>query len=187
MPKLWTDTIEAHHEAVREAVLDQAAKLISKDGLSALTMSRLAETSGIGRATLYKYFGDLQEVLAAWHERHIAEHLRQLHAARERTSDSLEALETVLLTYAMGLWKQRGEPLAAALHKLPHMPSARDRLTHFVRVLFETAAKEGRIRSDVPANELAGYALAAIEAAAECGSATAVKRLVSLIMQSLAK
>lgn len=187
MPRLWTDTIEAHHEAVREAVLDQASALIAKEGLAALTMSRLAEASGIGRATLYKYFSDLQDVLAAWHERHVAGHLRQLHAAREQTSDSLDALETVLLTYAMSLWKQRGEALAGVLHKLPHVRSARDGLTHFVRELLEAAAKEGRIRTDVSVIELSAYALAAMEAATECGSAAAVKRLVAMTMQSLSR
>lgn len=186
MPKLWSDTIEAHHLAVREAVLDQASSLIAKEGLAALTMSRLAEASGIGRATLYKYFGDVHEVLAAWHERHISMHLRQLHAAREQSTDSLHALETVLLTYATGRWKQRDEPLAGMLHQLPLVQSAREDLLRFVRDLLETAVKERRIRSDIPISELSAYVLAAVEAAAAGASSSSAKRLVSLIMQSLA-
>lgn len=34
-----------------------------------MTMSRIAEEIGIGRATLYKYFPDVEAILLAWHER----------------------------------------------------------------------------------------------------------------------
>ncbi|MEP7020668.1 MAG: helix-turn-helix domain-containing protein, partial [Pseudonocardiales bacterium] len=67
MPKLWTDTIEAHRQAVREATLDTAATLVAERGLSAVTMSRIAEETGIGRATLYKYFPDVEAIMTAWH------------------------------------------------------------------------------------------------------------------------
>ena len=39
-------------------------------------MSQVATETGIGRATLYKYFPDVEAILAAWHERQIARHLR---------------------------------------------------------------------------------------------------------------
>ncbi len=42
-------------------------------------MSLAAET-GIGRATLYKYFSDVEAILAAWHARHVARHLEHLAA-----------------------------------------------------------------------------------------------------------
>jgi hypothetical protein len=32
--------------------------------------------SGIGRATLCKYFPNVESILAVWHERHVASHLR---------------------------------------------------------------------------------------------------------------
>jgi hypothetical protein len=34
--------------------------------------------SGIGRATLYTYFPNVESILAVWHERHVASHLAQL-------------------------------------------------------------------------------------------------------------
>jgi len=80
MPKLWTDTIEAHKHSVHDAVLDAAAALIAECGLSAVSMSAVASTTGIGRATLYKYFPDVETILAAWHERQIARHLGELEA-----------------------------------------------------------------------------------------------------------
>ena len=78
MPKLWTDTVATHREEVRQAVLDAAGELVARDGLWAVSMSRLAEAAGIGRATLYKYFADVEEVLAAWHARQVSAHLADL-------------------------------------------------------------------------------------------------------------
>jgi AcrR family transcriptional regulator len=67
VPKLWNETIEEHRRAVRDAVLKTTAALVTEQGLRGVTMSRIAEDSGIGRATLYKYFPDVESILAAWH------------------------------------------------------------------------------------------------------------------------
>jgi AcrR family transcriptional regulator len=56
MPKLWNETIEAHRREVRDAILDNTAALVAEHGLLSVTMSQIAEETGIGRATLYKYF-----------------------------------------------------------------------------------------------------------------------------------
>ncbi|TJV36742.1 MAG: helix-turn-helix transcriptional regulator, partial [Mesorhizobium sp.] len=55
MPKLWNETIDAHRRAVRDACLDTTAALVAEHGLLSVTMSKIAEETGIGRATLYKY------------------------------------------------------------------------------------------------------------------------------------
>jgi len=52
VPKLWDSTIEAHRRAVRDAALDAAAALVAEHGLRSVTMSRIAQTAGVGRATL---------------------------------------------------------------------------------------------------------------------------------------
>jgi AcrR family transcriptional regulator len=75
MPKLWNETIDAHRRDVREAILDTTATLVAGHGLLSVTMSQIAEKTGIGRATLYKYFPDVEAILLAWHGRQIASHL----------------------------------------------------------------------------------------------------------------
>ena len=55
VPKLWNETIEAHRRAVRDAILETTAALVVEHGLTSVTMSQIAEETGIGRATLYKY------------------------------------------------------------------------------------------------------------------------------------
>ncbi len=59
MPRIWSETIAAHRDAVRDATLDATAALVAEHGLTGVTMSQIAKESGIGRATLYKYFPDI--------------------------------------------------------------------------------------------------------------------------------
>ncbi len=75
MPKLWTETIQTHRNQVRDAILDTTAALVAEQGLLQVTMSQIAEQAGIGRATLYKYFPDIESILLAWHDRQITAHL----------------------------------------------------------------------------------------------------------------
>ena len=84
MPRLWTETIYAHRREVREAILETTAALVAQHGLAAVTMSQIAENTGIGRATLYKYFPDVEAILMEWHQRHVTRHLELLarHLAR---------------------------------------------------------------------------------------------------------
>ena len=82
MPKLWTQTIQAHRHEVREAILNRTAALVAEHGLLAVTMSQIAEETGIGRATLYKYFPDVEAILLAWHDRETSGHIARLAEVR---------------------------------------------------------------------------------------------------------
>src|SRR5881409_4149678 len=97
----WNETVEAHRVGVREAIVDTAAALVAQHGPRSVPMSQIAEETGIGRATLYKYFPDVEAILVAWHERHIALHLRQLTAARDAASTPAGQLEAVLAAFAL--------------------------------------------------------------------------------------
>lgn len=85
---------------MRDAVLDAAGALVAEQGLTGVTMSGLADRSDVGRATLYRYFPDLDTVLRAWHERLIASHLDRLTEVRDRSADPATGLQQVLATYA---------------------------------------------------------------------------------------
>ena len=101
VPKLWHRTVDAHRQAVRDAILDTTAALVAEHGLRPVTMSQIAEETGIGRATLYKYFPDVDAILLAWHERQIAGHLEHLTEVRNRAGGAGERLEAVLEAYAL--------------------------------------------------------------------------------------
>ena len=111
VPRLWTDTIEQHRRAVRDATIDATAALVAEHGLNAVTMTGIAEKTGIGRATLYKYFPDVEAILLAWHERQITAHLAHLVEARDHARTPGERLPAVLRAYAvLAHGEERGFP-----------------------------------------------------------------------------
>jgi AcrR family transcriptional regulator len=187
MPKLWNETIETHRNAVRRAVLDAAALLVAGHGLSGVTMSAIAQSAGIGRATLYKYFPDVESVLMAWHERQIESHLAELVRVRDRTKGPSEQLEAVLHAYAFLSRSGHGDGGAEAvwLHQGRHTGHARESLEAFVAELVRQGADTGVFRADVTAEELAAFCLHALGAAAGLSSHDAVLRLVKVTVDAL--
>ena len=180
MPKLWTDTVATHREEVRQAVLDAAGQLVARDGLWAVSMSRLARAAGIGRATLYKYFADAEEVLAAWHARQVTVHLADLAAVAAGPGQASARLRAVLERYAhICVQRSRhGGDVAAALHRAPGVDDQHRQLQDLMTDLIQEAASAGTVRADVPAEQLAGFCLAALTAASPATSPDVVVELV---------
>jgi AcrR family transcriptional regulator len=186
VPKLWSETIEEHRRAIHDATLDTTAALVGEHGLAAVTMSRIAAATGIGRATLYKYFPDVEAILMAWHERQIARHLRQLAAARDAAGTSAEQLDAVLTAYALIQHQHHGTELPVSLlHRGEHVARARQQLLSLVADLLAAGAQAGDIRSDIAPDELAGYCLHALTAAGGLPAETAVRRLLAVTMSGL--
>lgn len=185
MPRLWTETIEGHRRAVRDATLDAAAALVAERGLASVTMSEIAERTGIGRATLYKYFPDVEAVLTAWHERQVAGHLEHLTHARDCAGSASERLEAVLFAYATFSRRHDSSELAASLHHGAHVAAAHARLRHFLRDLLAEGAAAGELRNDVPPDELAAFTLSALSAAGGLSTEAAVRRLVTVTLAGL--
>lgn len=192
MPKLWSQTIEAHRRQVRDAVMDTAAQLAGQHGPLQVNMSQVAEQAGIGRATLYKYFASVEQILHAWHERQIAEHLTLLTEIAERDAPPMQRLTAVLETFAQ-IQRHRtshgdqphGAELAAFLHGGDQTRPAEQRLRTLIENLITVAAADNQVRSDVNAAELTTYCLHALDAARALPSAAATKRLVGLIIDGL--
>ncbi len=186
MPKLWNQTIEAHRREVREAILNTTAALVTKHGLASVTMSKIAEETGIGRATLYKYFPDIEAILIAWHERQVTGHLEHLAEIRDQAGGAGGRLEAVLEAYAlMTSERPHGTELAALLHRGEHIARAHQHLSGFIQDLLAEAAKTGDVRDDVAPDELASYCLHALSAASRLPSKAAVHRLVAVTVAGL--
>jgi AcrR family transcriptional regulator len=188
VPRLWNQTIEAHRHQVRGAILDATAGLVAEHGLRSVTMSQIAEKTGIGRATLYKYFPDIEDVLLAWHERQIAGHLDQLVDVRDQAGDAGGRLEAVLEAYARIAHASHGHhdtDLAAFLHRGARVARARQQVHDMLRDLLAEAATTGDVRDDVAPDELASYCLHALTAAGSLPSRAAVGRLVTVTLAGL--
>jgi AcrR family transcriptional regulator len=188
VPKLWNETIEEHRREVREAILDTTAALVGEHGLLSVTMSQIAEDTGIGRATLYKYFPDVEAILRAWHERQIAGHLEHLAEVRDQGGDAGERLEAVLDAYARIVHESRGHrdtELAAFLHSDEQVVRAEHQLRDMLRDLLAAGARTGELRDDVAPEELASYCLHALTAASSLPSRAAVRRLLRVTLAGL--
>ncbi len=196
VPKLWQDTIETHRQSVREAILDTAASLVAEHGLRSVTMSEIAERTGIGRATLYKYFPDVESMLLAWHERQVTRHLEELRRLRNDRGPIADRVQAVLAAYAhihhrlaahhaSGHAPGGGGDIAALLHRGEHVAEAQRELEEFMRSLLAEAAEAGAVRDDIPPAELAAYCLHTLTGAAQLRSKAAVQRLVQVTLAGL--
>ncbi|MGH2435854.1 MAG: TetR/AcrR family transcriptional regulator [bacterium] len=185
MPKLWNETIKAHRREVRDAILDTTAALVAEHGLTSVTMSQIAEETGIGRATLYKYFSGVEAILVAWHERQVTRHFEHLVEVRNQAGDADERLEAVLEAFALISHEHHGTELAALLHRGEHVARAQQHLRGFIRDLLSEGANTGDLRDDVAPDELASFCLHALTAASSLPSKTAVRRLVTVTLAGL--
>jgi AcrR family transcriptional regulator len=188
VPKLWNETIDEHRRAVRDAILEATAALAEEHGLLSVTMSQIAERTGIARATLYKYFSDVEAILLAWHERQIIGHLELLADIRDQAGSAHERLAAVLRTYALishESHRHADAELATILHRDHKVARAHHQLHHMIRDLLTESAKDGDIRTDTAPDELATYCLHALSAANSLPSKDAVHRLVTITLAGL--
>lgn len=188
VPRLWTQTIESHRREVRDAILDVTAELVAEHGLLSVTMSQIAERAGIGRATLYKYFPDVETILRASHEREINAHLSHLAEVRDKAGEPGERLEAVLEAYALLAHHSRrhhGAELAAILHPDQHVMHAQQHVRGMIQHLLVDGVAAGEVRDDVSPDELVSYCLHALTAASALPSKAAVWRLVEVTMTGL--
>jgi AcrR family transcriptional regulator len=188
VPKLWSETIEAHRREVHDAILETTAALVAEHGPRSVTMSQIAEETGIGRATLYKYFPRVEAILFAWHGRQIAGHLAYLADVRDEARDPGTRLEAVLQAYALIVHETHGQhdpELAAIVHQGDEVARAQRHLLEMIRDIVAEAAEGGDLRVDVSPSELASYCLHALGAARGLSSRAAVRRLVTVTLAGL--
>jgi AcrR family transcriptional regulator len=186
VPKLWTETVDEHRRVVREAAIDATARLVADHGLASVTMSQIAVETGIGRATLYKYFPDIETILVAWHERQVGAHLDQLARITGQPGSAGQLLEAALHAYAQMIRdRPHGTDLTALLHRGEHVARSHGRLTSLFQDLLAQAARSGEVRDDISPAELASYCVHALEAAVGMRTEAAVRRLVNVTCSGL--
>jgi AcrR family transcriptional regulator len=188
MPRLWNATIETHRRAVQDAILETTWALVEENGLLSVTMTQVAEQTGIGRATLYKYFPDVESILVAHHQRHVTEHLGRLTDLRDEPGTPEERLVAVMHEFAR-ICHHRGRhgtvELDALLHKGKDTVEAQHEVRDILADLLREAGRAGAVRTDIPPKELAGYCVHALSAAGSIPSQAGLRRLVAVTLDGL--
>jgi AcrR family transcriptional regulator len=185
VPRLWNETIESHRREVREAITETAATLVFEHGLRGVTMSQIAERAGIGRATLYKYFPDVDSILHEWNASQVDSHLKHLAEIRDAAGDPEDRLVAVLNAYAHIVQRSHDSELVKFLHPDQQIADAQRQLHDMIKQLITEGVRQGQLRDDVHAAELANYCLHALTGAATLTTQAAIKRLVTVILDGL--
>ena len=90
----------SHKERLRATIIDATVELVRDRGRGDVAMSAVAAQAGIGRATLYNYFPDVDHILAAY----VVDEFDRFHASLDaELADTAGALArlTVVVTTAV--------------------------------------------------------------------------------------
>jgi len=109
-------------EVRKELILDHAAKVISAEGVSALSMDRLGREAGISKSLVYAYYPSMKEVLQTLLRR---EHkrLRQLQSEAADSAETFEQLVRRVTNVYLTYMEERG----LILDRLAAEPSLSDK------------------------------------------------------------
>jgi AcrR family transcriptional regulator len=156
---------EQTRAAYREAILDAAEQVFLKEGFQSAKMVDVAESTGVSVGTLYNYFDSKDAVFLALAERHRTRYfamldepftamdpVEQLGEFVERTLDFVENNGALFAIYlrATTPWLQGAVP------STPTMDPEEDqrRYNTLLSNLFAEGVKCGRLRDDIPVDEL---------------------------------
>jgi AcrR family transcriptional regulator len=138
-------------EARQEEILDEAARVVLAEGVSAVSMERLGREAGISKALVYAYFPNRTELLSALllrEYRHFQAHSRRLLAEAQ----GFEAIVRTTTAAWLDHIAERG-PLISRLTNEPEIARAieavdaegrQDTAHYFGRLIAETYAMDVR-------------------------------------------
>lgn len=188
MPRIWADTIDTHRRQVSDAILAATADLIAEHGPMSVSMSAIAERAGIGRATLYKYFPDVEAILVAWHTRDFSQQLQQLQELAERDDVTLPDVAHFIRMQRRHHTQQQAEDLVGTLaHTIAGFDHAVEDLVHrevtaALTTLVARLAADGQVRRDLDPATMAFWIFHAAHAPADLDEVS----LERLLLDSLA-
>ncbi|MGO1458449.1 MAG: TetR/AcrR family transcriptional regulator [Flaviflexus sp.] len=92
MPKISGRSLIEHRDNTRRALFDSLSTLMSERGFENVSISDLAEHSGIRRTTIYNHFTDKEDILIAYVESEMSKYLSNTKAMLARADNSIDKL-----------------------------------------------------------------------------------------------
>jgi AcrR family transcriptional regulator len=139
---------------MRERILRSAESVFLRQDFHEVRMDDVARASGVGKGTLYRYFGSKDALFTALMLDGIDLLRSQLEAAVAGDGEPVAKLERVVRASLAHLWERRF--LLALLHRREHKPSRRDarewerrrgRLARVVEDAVRDAMQAGQVRT----------------------------------------
>ena len=127
----------------QQRILEEAYRLFSEKSIEGVTMPEVAEASGVGRATVYRYYPTKLDLVVAIGTRTWDEYIRS-------HGELLSQEEIEKMTGAEYL---RFYLDGSAEQKQPYMRMV-DNLGLLFHVLYEKGQRDGTLRSDIPEVEM---------------------------------
>jgi len=84
--------VKTHDAALASRLVEEAARIVTTEGIGALTLRRLAGAGGTSTMAVYTLFGDKDGLLQAMHDEGFARLGAAMAAARDDSDDALTAL-----------------------------------------------------------------------------------------------
>jgi AcrR family transcriptional regulator len=185
VPTIWKHTVNGHRDEVQRAILAATATLVAERGFAAVTLAQIGERVGVGRATVYRYFPDVETILGAWYAQERARTRDRLGEIADRYGPSLDCLLEALRVQARAEHEHPFSKLAVCLHGNEMAAGADNELRRTFETLLEDAVNAGHVRDDVPLQELAHFCVLAASGAATATSMSAVERLLALTVDAI--
>lgn len=154
-------------EVRRELILDHASKIISEEGIVAVSMERIGRDAGISKSLVYNYFANLNEVLVQLLKRELRT-MRLARAKIVKNPENFEELVRSMTTVYLRYVQERGQ----IIERLEAEPSVRNSATPDPRSREELIRHFARIASkifDMPAETALAKATIAYSMPASAG------------------
>lgn len=88
---------EKKKRKTKKAILDAAISLFGEKGYEQTSMAALARTAGIGKSTIYTYFGAKREILIAFCEEELAYVYKEINEQANPDASLVEQLLTIFM------------------------------------------------------------------------------------------
>lgn len=154
--RLWDDR-------KRECIADAVIQLISRDGIRAVTMERVAQEVGIAKGTVYLHYRDKQHLLDAAKESALQPLMERVEELSKSKLSPIEQLEVFALRY-VGYFDERRDFFRVLLYEREIGRGDRFRsdryqkLLRIVTTIVEQGIAQGVFR-DIPAPKAAAIFL----------------------------
>lgn len=159
------ESVDARVVRTRAVVLEAGARLLFTEGWHAVTHLRVAEEAGVGRATMYRHWPTVEDLLAD-----VLVDCQEPWGAGEPTGDLRLDLINELTTFVEALeYSKLPEVLVAVMERAPTSPRIRsmhDSMTEISRnpiwTVVAGAIDRGELRSSLDEATAAGHTLGPI-------------------------